>query len=434
MLETGSPLNKLSAVDAAKAIREGRLTSEALVEAHLGRIHERDEAIKAWAFLDEDLALTQARDADRAREEGRTLGTLHGVPVAIKDIIDTQDMPTENGTVLDADRRPSRDAASVAALRNSGAVILGKSVTAEMAVYTPGKTTNPHDPKRTPGGSSSGSAAAVAAKMVPLATGTQTGGSVIRPAAFCGVFGLKPTRGTIPGNGVLLQSPTLDQVGVFANTVEDTALIAGLLMSGDDGALSAGLDEPMKAPRLAFVKSPAWNEADAETKAAFGQLKNDLGANITEIDLPTEFDSALGWHQAIHDTEVSKHYDSYYVRGKDRLSPHLREMIERGQRVSDRAYVEAIQAINTLNTGLNGVFSTFDAILTPATTGEAPVGLESTGNPVFCKIWTLCGVPSLSVPLLTAHSGMPLGVQLVAGLNNDADLLRTAKWLMEQGK
>ncbi|MBL6928183.1 MAG: amidase [Rhodospirillales bacterium] len=427
MLETSTQPFEFSAHIAAREIREGRLSSEELVNSCLERIKDCDEQIKAWTFLDEEQALAQARAADRTRKKGDMLPPLHGVPVGIKDIFDTHDMPTENGTVLDAGRQPSLDALSVADLRAAGAVIMGKCVTAEMAVYTPGKTANPHDSKRTPGGSSSGSAAAVAAQMVPLATGTQTGGSVIRPAAFCGVFGFKPTRGTIARDGVLMQSPTLDQLGVFANTVEDTALIAGVLMAENLRVRT------IEAPRLAFVKSPVWNDADDETRAAFDALNDSLGAHITEVELPAQFDNAISWHKAIHDTELARHYGPYYERGKDRLSRHLREMIERGQRTSSQEYFEAKTAIDTLNGLLKSLSSGFDAILTPATTGEAPVGLETTGNPVFCKLWTLCGLPSLSMPLLKAKSGMPLGVQLVGPLGQDAGLLGCANWLMERG-
>ncbi len=425
MVETGAHPFELSARKAAHEIRQGRLSSEELVKSCLGRIGENEGQIKAWTFLDEDIALAQARAADRDRDQGCSLSPLHGVPVGIKDIFDTHDMPTENGTVLDAGRRPSHDAASVAALRAAGAIIMGKTVTAEMAVYTPGKTTNPFDAKRTPGGSSSGSAAAVAAQMVPLATGTQTGGSVIRPAAFCGVFGFKPTRGAIGRDGILMQSPTLDQVGVFANTIEDTALIAGVLMADDL------LVRAINTPRLAFVKSPVWNDADEETKAAFGDLKESVGGHW--VDLPNQFDGAISWHQAVHDTEMATHYGPYYERDKDRLSPHLRAMIERGQSTPAQNYSDAKKAIDILNRLFRIVFSGFDAVLTPATTGEAPVGLETTGNPVFCKLWTLCGLPCISMPLLTAKSGMPLGMQMVGPLGRDAGLLRNAKWLMERG-
>lgn len=427
MLETGAQPFELDAHTAATEVREGRLSSEELVKSCMGRILDRDERIEAWAFLDEDLALAQARAADRAREQGRSLSPLHGVPVGIKDIFDTHDMPTENGTVLDAGRRPSVDAKSVADLRAAGAIIMGKCVTAEMALYTPGKTANPHDATRTPGGSSSGSAAAVAAQMVPLATGTQTGGSVIRPAAFCGVFGFKPTRGSIARDGVLMQSPTLDQVGVFANTIEDTALIAGVLMADDLTARAPN------APRLAYVKSPVWSDADEETRSAFNELAERLGDTVTEVDLPRPFDNAISWHKAIHDTELARHYGPYYERGKDLLSPHMRETIERGRGTPDHDYSTAKQAIDTLNGLLKDVFSGFDAIMTPATTGEAPVGLETTGNPVFCKLWTLCGLPSISIPLLTAKSGMPLGVQLVGPQGQDARLMGVAKWVMERG-
>ena len=228
-----SKLNWLSAADAARAIRDGALSAEELVEACLARIAEADPAIEAWTYLDPEHARTQARARDADRREGRAIGPLHGLPIGIKDIFDTADMPTEDGTVLHAGRTPAHDAAAVAMLRAAGAVILGKTVTTECATYTPGKTRNPHNPEHTPGGSSSGSAAAVAAGMVPLALGSQTNGSVIRPAAFCGVYGFKPTHGLIPRSGVLKLSRTLDHVGVFARSIEDVALICEALVGYD---------------------------------------------------------------------------------------------------------------------------------------------------------------------------------------------------------
>ncbi|UCD46899.1 MAG: amidase [Deltaproteobacteria bacterium] len=430
----------LGAVEAAEAIRAGRITSEELVSACLDRIAAVEERVGAWAHLDPDLALTQAREADLARREGRALGPLHGVPVGVKDIFDTKDMPTEDGTVLHAGRRPEEDATAVARLREAGAIILGKTVTTELAVYSPGKTRNPHDPERTPGGSSSGSAAAVAALMAPLAIGTQSNGSTIRPASYCGVYGYKPSHGLISRHLVLQQSRPLDQVGVFARTIEDAALVAEQMMAFDDHdpdtrprarpALRKTADEdPPVAPRLAFVKTAVWDQADEDTKEAFAELVAHLGDNAGGFELPDMFRETVSLHRTIMEADLARSFEQEYARGKERLSPVLREMIERGQKVLAVEYSRALGQVPAFLRELDKAFEWHDAIITPATTGEAPVGLESTGSPVFCTLWTLCGMPAITLPLLQGSHGMPMGVQLVGAKGDDARLLRTARWL-----
>lgn len=429
--------------DFAAAVREGRTTCEDMVSACLDRIRAADPDVEAWAFLDPDYALDQARRADAARQQGQSLGPLHGVPVGIKDIIDTEDMPTEDGTVLHQGRRPDHDATVVSLLRAAGAVIMGKTVTTEFAVYHPGKTRNPHDPNRTPGGSSSGSAAAVAAGMVPLAIGSQTNGSVIRPAAYCGVVGYKPSHGTISRHGVLHMSYALDHLGVFAASVEDAAGLAELLMAYDpqdpDMRPSArpelartALEDPPLPPRLAFVKSPVWDQAEPDTQAAFAELVEFLGDRAVEMELPSVFDEAVELHRTIMEADIAVSFAPDYERGKDRLSAVLREMIERGQRVPAGDYIRAVARIPLLNGAVEPFYDAFDAILTPATTGEAPRGLDSTGSPVFCTIWTLLGAPAVTLPLLQGPDGLPLGVQLVGRRGDDARLLRTARWLSDQ--
>src|SRR5688572_30714464 len=279
-----SQLNWLSATDAARAIREGAFNAEQLMQACLARVREAEPQVQAWTFLDEEHALSQARARDLDRAEGRSIGPLHGIPVAIKDIMDTCDMPTEDGTVLHAGRTPARDARVVAMLRAAGAVIMGKTVTTECATYAPGMTRNPHNPEHTPGGSSSGSAAAVAAGMVPLALGTQTNGSVIRPAAFCGAYGFKPTHGLIPRTGVLTLSRTLDHVGFFARDIDDLALLGEVLVGWDESDPDTqprarvpfreiSREEPPVEPVLAFIKTPHWEKADKDMKAAFDELR-----------------------------------------------------------------------------------------------------------------------------------------------------------------
>jgi Asp-tRNA(Asn)/Glu-tRNA(Gln) amidotransferase A subunit family amidase len=431
----------INASQAAAAIRAGKMTSEELVSACLDHIAAIEDRVGAWAHLDPDLALQQARDADLARQEGRALGPLHGVPVGVKDIFETTDMPTEDGTVLHVGRQAGQDATAVAMVREAGAVIMGKTVTTELAVIAPGKTRNPHDPERTAGGSSSGSAAAVAAYMVPLAVGTQTNGSIIRPASYCGVVGYKPTHGLISRHRVLQQSRLLDQVGVFARTIEDAALIAEQLMAFDDrdpdmrprarpNLIEMVADQPPVPPRLAFVKTPVWDHADEDTRRAFTELVEHLGEHVGPFELPEMFNDAVTWHRMIMEADVARSFEREYARGKDRLSATLREMIERGQKVLGGAYNRAVDQIPVLNSMLDALFDWCDAILTPAATGEAPIGLESTGSPIFCTIWTLCGTPAICLPILQGPHGMPMGVQVVGPRGDDARLLRTARWLV----
>ena len=429
----------LTACDALQAIRRRELDATTLLRACLDRIRAVEPRIQAWTFLEPERALAQAQDRDRALGERTFLGPLHGLPVGIKDIFDTADMPTENGTVLHAGRQPAEDAMAVTLLRAAGAVIVGKTVTTELAVYSPGKTRNPHDPAHTPGGSSSGSAAAVAAGMVPLAIGSQTNGSVIRPAAYCGVVGFKPTFGLISRVGALRQSPHLDQVGVFARTVEDAALLAHTLMVYDarDPAMrrqslprfieSANQDPP-SCPCLAFVKTPFWDAADPDARRRFSEFAAHLGC-AEEVALPPPFAEVVDLHRTIMEADLAYSFDVEYRRSKGQLSDILRTMIERGQRTLAVDYTRAVERVPGLIQAMEAVFARYDAILTPATTGEAPRGLTSTGSPIFCTTWTLCGVPTITLPLLHGSRGLPLGVQLVGRRGDDARLLRTARWL-----
>lgn len=434
----------LGAREAATRLREGRLTAEALVGACLERIAEREDEVQAWAALDPEHALAQARARDRERQSGRACGPLHGLPVGIKDILDTADFPTENGTPLDAGRRPREDSRVVALLREAGAVIPGKTVTTELAVYAPGKTRNPHDPAHTPGGSSSGSAAAVAAGMVPLAVGTQTNGSVIRPAAFCGVYGYKPSFGAISRHGVLRQSPPLDTVGVFARSLEDLALIGDVLQVYDerDPAMRArarprlaetAAEAPPVSPALAFVPGPAWDQAEDDTRDAFTEVRaalEALGEACDEVALPSAFEQAIALHRLIMTADFAKSFAGYCERGEARLSDTLRGLIGEGREVLAMDYNRALEWVEVLNAGLDEIFERYDAIVTPAAPGEAPEGLEATGSPVFCTLWTLCGTPALSLPLLSGSRGLPMGLQLVGPRGDDARLLRSARWLV----
>jgi Asp-tRNA(Asn)/Glu-tRNA(Gln) amidotransferase A subunit family amidase len=434
------PLRPGTATETAAAIRRGKLTAVAHTEACLARIAAVEGTVGAWAFLDSELALAQARAADQARAEGRPLGRLHGLPVGVKDIIDTADMPTENGTVLHAGRRPAEDAAVVSLLRQAGAIVLGKTVTTELAVYHPGKTRNPRDPAHTPGGSSSGSAAAVAARMIPLAIGSQTNGSVIRPAAYCGVVGYKPSHGRISRHGVLRQSSPLDHVGLFAETLEDIALLAEPLMTFDprDPAMRPGgppkllgtlRQEYATPPRLGFARSPFWDQATPDAQAAFLSLAGRLGPRIEDVELPADFAEAATIHRTIMEADLAQSFAAEYARGAAQLSPMLRTMIERGQKTTATEYRRALAQAADLRATLDMLLAPFDAWITLATTGEAPAGLDSTGSPIFCTTWTLCGVPAVTLPLLLGATGLPLGVQMISRAGHDAPLFRAARWL-----
>ena len=433
-------LIELSATEAARQIRDGEITSEELVQACLDRIEQADDEIEAWAHLKPEFALDQARMLDAQRAEGGPVGPLHGIPVGVKDIFDTEVLPTENGTVLDSGRQPTVDCSVVSLLEEAGAVIMGKTVTTELAVFGPGKTRNPHNSAHTPGGSSSGSAAAVASNMVPLAIGTQTNGSVIRPASYCGVVGFKPSHGLIPRTGILPLSGPLDTVGTFARSLEDVALLTEALVAYDPGDKDTrprtrpplsrtAAEEPPMTPLVAFAKTAVWDQADKETQEAFGQLIELLDDDCSDLPLSEPFGHAVEMHRNIMTADLAKSFAGYYERGKDKLTDILCEMIEFGQKVSAVDYNKAVEGRELLNSGLNAVFEFYDIIITPAAPGTAPLGLGATGNPVFSTLWTYCGVPAITLPLMHGGNGMPLGVQLIGPRGDDARLLRTARWL-----
>lgn len=434
-------LHLLSATESARLIRDGAISSEQLVEAYIARITELDAKIQAWTFFDADYALEQARAADERRLSGGPIGPLHGVPVGIKDIFDTADMPTECGSTLYGGRTPSRDATVVSSLRAAGAVIMGKTVTTEFAYLTPGKTRNPHDPEHTPGGSSSGSAASVAAAMVPLAIGSQTNGSTIRPAAYCGVVGFKPTHGLISRQGALILSRTLDHVGLFANSVEDAALLAEQVAGYDSvdadtrprarvPFVATATEEPPLAPMFAFIKTPHWDKTDQDTREGLAEIIEPLGGQVEEVELFPSAGAAWQWHQSIMAAEMAHNLERQWTTGRERLSEQLRAQIERGRQVRAIDYLEAMGRIAPVHDSFVELFEQrYDAILTAAAPGAAPPGLASTGDPSFCTLWTLCGMPAISLPLLQSTTGLPIGVQLVGPRDGDARLLRTARWL-----
>lgn len=429
-------LDGFGAAAIVQGIRSGAFSAEAVTRACLGRIAETDAMVQAWAFLDPELALAQARTLDRRRAAGEPCGPLHGVPVGIKDIIDTADLPTENGTVLHAGRRPAEDAAVVARLRAAGAIVMGKTVTTELATYSPGKTRNPHDPGHTPGGSSSGSAAAVAAGMVPLAIGTQTNGSVIRPAAFCGVTGFKPSFGLISREGVLRQSPSLDQVGVFARSPEDAALVAEVLCDVPPMPRwsEMTMTAPARPPRIAWVKTPVWDRAAVDAREAIAGLAARLGGTVSAVAMPDAAADAWEWQRTVMEAEIAASYDHEWTIGRDRLSESLCSQIARGRAISAADYQYALVQIDAVNALFAPLYAEYDVILTAAVAGTAPRGLDSTGDPAFCTLWTFCGMPALTLPLLQGENGLPLGVQLVAPRFHDAQLLQASRWLCDAAR
>ncbi|PKP72779.1 MAG: amidase [Alphaproteobacteria bacterium HGW-Alphaproteobacteria-6] len=439
--EAGAVL-ALGAVEARDRLASGALRAVDYTEACLARIAEAEPQVQAWTWLDGDHAVAQARALDQRRLSGAPIGPLHGLPVGLKDIIDTAGIPTENGTAVDAGRVPAADAVIVARLKAAGAIVIGKTVTTEGAYLHPGKTRNPHDAGHTPGGSSSGSAAAVAAGMVPLAIGTQTGGSVIRPAAYCGVVGFKPSFGLIPRTGILTQSPFLDTVGVFARSVADAALLVEVL-AGHDPAdpataplpvprlLSVAQSRPPVPPTFAVLRPPGYDEADPEMREAMDELCGLLGGQCFEVPLPAAFDEADKVRKRINFAEMAKCYYALERRGRAQLSAELRAALDEGKAVPARDYIAALDWRGLLNAALDPIFERCDAIITAATPGPAPKGLAGTGSPIFNGLWTLCGTPAVTLPLMWSGGGLPMGVQMIARAGDDARLLRNARWLSE---
>ena len=439
------PLSNLTAVNIVQSLKKGEFTCEELVTNYIDHINKYEKNVQAWEFFDETLILKQAKKLDQDHQLGKVQGDLHGVPVGIKDIFDTGDMPTTDGTEIHKENPSWNDCTVVSKLKQAGAIIMGKTVTTELAYYSPGKTKNPHDPTRTPGGSSSGSAAAVASHMVPLAIGSQTNGSVIRPASFCGVVGYKPSKGLISRHLVLQISRALDQIGVFSNTLEDAALISEQLFGYDkqdpDTSLSAKpklLDatkqKPPVEPIFAYIKLPFMDELDEDAKKGFEEIKDELKGKIDEIELPEGFVDIPEWHKVIMESDMARSFSAEYTKSKHKLSNNIIEAIEKGMKYTAMEYNNALSKIDAANIYFKQFFYDYDAILTPSASGEAPKGLKSTGNPIFCTIWTFCGMPCITLPLLQGKNGLPIGVQLVSSLFDDERLFRNASWLTKKIK
>lgn len=430
-------LTALTATALAAAIAQGQFSAEGATHACLERIAAIDGEIGAFVHLDAAYALEQARDRDRERNLGRPVGPLHGVPVAIKDIIDTADYPTECGTPLLAGNRARKDAHVVARLRNAGAVILGKTVTTEFAYFYPGKTRNPHDTARTPGGSSSGSAAAVAAGMVPLAIGTQTNGSVIRPAAFCGVYAIKPTHGLVSRAGVLPLSRALDHVGGFARSLDDLALLMDVISGYDADDVDSfffaspsfrqrAAEPPPLPPTFVFMRTPVWERADADARTAFEALAQKLGAR--EIEMPPSHKDAWPAQRAIMAAEMAHNLGSFADKGE--VSTQFRALIDEGRQVTAVQYAAALRDARRYAANTIEIFEQVaDAILTLSAPGVAPEG-TATGDPAFNSFWSLTGLPTLNLPILQNADGLPIGVQLAGNLRGDERLMRNAAALL----
>jgi Asp-tRNA(Asn)/Glu-tRNA(Gln) amidotransferase A subunit family amidase len=411
----------LTATEAARLIREGKLSPAELMEGYLARIAEREPAVRAFAWFDAAVA--------RQAAAGASPGPLHGLPVGVKDVLDTSDMPSEYGSPIWSGWRPKADASAVAWARQAGGVVIGKTVTTEFATRKPGPTGNPHNPAHTPGGSSSGSAAGVAAGFFPLAYGTQTAGSVIRPAAYCGVVGYKPTFGMINRFGMKLMSESLDTVGVMARSVADCALFAGAVAGRDLGDPDA---RPDRAPRIGICRSPAWDKALPETQALLPRVAAALaraGASVVERELTPGVAAIAEAHPAVMNSESARALGWELANVREQISEGLRERLEFGLSRSEAEIAAAHSVFDRAQREFPLCMEGLDALVTPSAPGQAPAGLEWTGDPMFNLIWTSLHVPCVTVPAGTGPDGLPLGIQIVTRIGEDRQALAWAQWV-----
>ena len=424
-------------------IKNGEVSSKALCEVYINRIEKFEKKVCAWAFFDKKKLLEKAEEADTYRSSGKPLGPLHGIPVALKDIIGTYDMPTECGTKLRKGKSLSQDSEVANLIKNSGAILMGKTVTTELAYFDPGKTKNPHDYTRTPGGSSSGSAAAVAAYMAPLSVGTQTNGSVIRPASYCGVVGYKPSFGLISRTGILKQSSFLDQVGVFSRTVEDAAYFSKVLIKKDlydydsvhysaDNMMDELNKELEFEPKFIFYKTESWKKISKKNQEIFNYFIKSFKKNIEVFDEPSYFKDISKYHKIIHETDMARSFSDYYRLSKKSLGKNLVKAIERGKKYSAYEYGEAIDFRSRAYESYKEVFDDYYGIITPSALGVADKGLTSTGSPELSTIWTYMGLPTLNLPVLTGENNLPLGLQMIGNKFDDLRFLKYAKWLEQE--
>ena len=421
-------LNRLSATGAARKLASRDITAAALLADCIERIREREPVVHAWTHLAIDQAMRRARELD-ARP---TSGLLNGLPIAVKDLFDTFDMPTGYGSPIYATHQPASDAASVALARAAGAIVVGKTVTTEFATFHPGPTSNPHDARHTPGGSSSGSAAAVADWMVPLAFGTQTAGSIVRPAAYCGAVGYKPTFGTICRVGVKMISDTLDTVGGFARSVPDVALFAAAV-SGRDELLIR--DTPRDAPRIGVCRTYEWDRAQAETATLFDDVMKRLGAsraNVREVALPPECAGLAAAQMTIMVRDVAQSLSFEQLMHRNALSGDMITMVDAGLAVTTAQYDAARLLATRCRAMLPQIFEDVDVLIAPSAPGEAPAGIHATGDPLFNRMWTLLQVPCVHLPIARGPNGLPLGVTIVGASGRDRETLLGADWVHAQ--
>ncbi len=418
-------LSFLTASDALARMKAGELTCEEYVRACIERIWAREPEVGAWQYLDPEHALAQARERDRER----TRGLLHGIPFALKDVVDTAGMPTAYGSLAYGDHRPARDAACVALCRSAGAVVLGKTVTTEFAARHPGRTRNPLDPRRTPGGSSSGSAAAVADGMVTLAFGTQTVGSTIRPASYCGVYAYKPSFGLLSFSGVKHLSETFDTLGLFARSLDDLDLFrsaaSGLRRRAPRRAAS-------RAPRIAFCRTPYWDRADPTTRASLETAAKRLaaaGAEVAEVNLPEGLGRAEKIIWEIVYFEMARILAPEMREHPENLSPWIAQTIERGRNIPIETYLERLREVEELRAAGRAALERFEVVLAPSAPGEAPEGVSDTGPPIFQAPWHLMNLPAVNLPALRGPTGLPVGIQLVGHFRQDDTLFAAGRWI-----
>lgn len=419
-----TPLHELTATDIVAAIHAGKTTAVAVAQACLAHIESREADVQAWHFLDPELVLQQAHTLDKAGH----LGPLQGVPVGLKDIIDTADMPTELGTPIHQGRRPTIDAACTALTRRAGGLIMGKTVTTEFANRFPGKSRNPHDAARTPGGSSSGSGAAVGANMVPLAVGTQTTASTIRPASFCGCVGYVPSRGDIRTFGVMEAAASFDTVGLIARSVDDINLYRNVLIGTPPEALP---ELSLGDARLGFARTGFWDQCEADTQGFLESFAGRLaskGARIQDVALPDAFDQIQEAHQWVSSFEFVRNRTFEIDHHWEAISPTLRGgRIKDGTECSFALYAESRETLRRCSLMLDDLFGDYDILLAPAVAGEAPVGLNSTGNASFSTIWTALNAPAITLPLHRGPNGLPVGIQFISRRYADRVLLGYAR-------
>ena len=433
----------LKAEELSLKIKDAQLTSVEICERYIERINKFEKNVKAWAHFDKKLLLEKAADADEYRRSGKPTGPLHGIPVAVKDIVGTLDMPTECGTVIRKGKSYSQNAEIVDLLLAAGAIVMGKTATAELAYLHPPKTTNPHDHSRTPGGSSSGSAAVVASFMAPLSIGSQTGGSIIRPASYCGVVGYKPTYGLISRNGVLKTSEKLDHIGVFGRSVEDVALLSKVLIKKDnfdsatihysaENMLTETKKGPLFEPKFIFYKTDYWKNIEKKSREAFEYFIKSFKKNIEVFDTPSYFKDIHKYHQIMYETDLANNFGLYYKKHKKKLSKPMQDAIVKGNKHSAKEYAEALDFMKRSYESYEEVFEDYHGVLSPSSPGVAPKSLKSTGSAEFNKVWSYLGTPCISLPLLQGEANMPLGVQLTGAKYDDHRFLGIANWLEKE--